>query len=52
MDKALAYAISAVIVGFGAWIFVAGLGSNSPIMWTVVALVPISIGVISAFGPS
>jgi hypothetical protein len=52
MDKALAYAISAVIVGFGVWIFVAGLGSSSPVLWAVIALVPISIGVISAFGPS
>ena len=52
MDKALAYAISAVIVGFGIWIFVAGLGSSSPALWTFVALVPISIGAISAFGPS
>lgn len=51
MDKALAYAISALIAGFGVWIFVAGMGSNSPALWTVVALVPIAIGLISAFGP-
>lgn len=52
MEKALAYAISALIVGFGVWIFVAGLGSSSPALWTVVGLVPIAIGLISAFGTS
>ncbi|MBR0685318.1 hypothetical protein JQ594_05285 [Bradyrhizobium manausense] len=52
MDKAIAYAISALIIGFGVWILVAGLGSNSPAQWTVVGLVPITIGLISAFGPT
>ena len=52
MEKALAYAISAAIVGFGVWILVAGMGSSSPALWTVVGLVPITIGLISAFGPS
>jgi hypothetical protein len=52
MQKALAYAISALIVGFGVCILVVGLGSSSPALWIVVALVPISIGLISAFGPS
>lgn len=52
MEKAVGYAISALIVGFGLWIFVAGLDSNSPSLWTVVGLVPITIGLISAFGPS
>ena len=52
MEKALAYAVSALIVGFGAWIFVAGLGSSSPAPWTVVGLVQIAIGLISPFGPS
>ena len=52
MEKALAYAISALIVGFGVCIFVAGLGFSSPALWTVVGLVPIAIGLISAFGPS
>jgi hypothetical protein len=52
MDKAFAYAISALIIGFGVWIFVAGLSSSSPTWWMVVALVPITIGFVSAFGPS
>lgn len=51
MEKAVAYAISAAIVAFGVWIFVAGLSSSSPALWTVVALVPITIGIVSAFGP-
>ncbi|MBR0839790.1 hypothetical protein JQ607_06240 [Bradyrhizobium liaoningense] len=51
MEKALAYAISAAIVGFGVLIFVAGLSSSSPVLWTIVALVPITIGLVSAFGP-
>ncbi|MHC2619186.1 hypothetical protein ACVIW2_001218 [Bradyrhizobium huanghuaihaiense] len=52
MDKAVAYAISVLLVGFGAWILIAGLSSGSPVLWTVVALVPITIGLVSAFGPA
>jgi hypothetical protein len=52
MDKAFAYAISALVVGIGVWIFVAGLSSSSPALWTVVALDHILIGFVSAFGPS
>ena len=52
MDKALAYAISAIIVGFGVWSFVMGLGSSSPSLWSIVGLVPVAIGLTSAFGPS
>ena len=52
VDKATAYAISAFIVGFGVWILVAGLNSSTPALWSGVALVPIAIGFISAFGPN
>jgi len=52
MDKTLAYAISAIIVSFGVWILIAGVGSSSPALWTVVGLVAITIGLISALGPS
>ncbi|WP_165405231.1 hypothetical protein [Bradyrhizobium genosp. SA-3] len=51
MEKALAYAISVALVGFGVLIFFAGLSSSSPALWTIVALVPITIGLASAFGP-
>jgi hypothetical protein len=51
VTKALAFAISAGIVGFGAWILVAGLSSSSPVLWFCGALVPIAIGLLSAFGP-
>jgi hypothetical protein len=50
MDRALAYGISAGIIGFGAWIFVAGLSSHAPAFWACVALIPIAIGLPSAFG--
>ena len=50
MEKALAYAISFVIIGFGAWIFVAGLYSAAPASLALVALIPIAIGLLSAFG--
>jgi hypothetical protein len=33
MEKAAAYAISAIIVGFGLWILVAGLSSSAPALW-------------------
>jgi hypothetical protein len=52
MDKALAYVISAFIVGFGLWILIAGLSSAAPPLWAFVALIPIVIGLLSAFGPS
>jgi hypothetical protein len=52
MDKALAYTISAFIVGFGLWILIAGLSSTAPVLWAFVALIPIVIGLLSAFGPS
>jgi hypothetical protein len=52
MDKALAYAISALIVGFGLWILIAGLSSAAPALWAFVALIPIVIGLFSAFGPN
>ncbi|WP_271581101.1 hypothetical protein [Bradyrhizobium sp. CCBAU 45389] len=51
MEKTIAYAIAVLLVGFGAWILIAGLSSSSPVLWTVVALVPITIGLVSAFGP-
>ena len=50
MEKALAYVISAGIVGFGAWILIAGLSSGVPALWTCLALIPIAIGLLSAFG--
>jgi hypothetical protein len=48
MDKAAAYAISALIVGFGVWILIAGLSSSAPALWISVALIPIAIGLWSA----
>ena len=51
MEKAVPYAISALLVGFGALILIVGLSSSSPTLWTLVALIPITIGIVSAFGP-
>ena len=51
MEKELAYAISFVILGFGAWIFVTGLSSAAPALWSTTALIPIAIGLLSSFGP-
>ncbi|TYL99193.1 hypothetical protein FXB40_03545 [Bradyrhizobium rifense] len=50
MGKAAGYAISVGIVGFGAWVLVAGLYSSAPAFWVCVALVPIAVGVWSACG--
>ena len=53
MDKAFAYVVSALIGGFRVWIFVAGLPIlQLATLWTAVALVPIAIGCVSAFGLS
>ncbi|MCK1441105.1 hypothetical protein IVB34_46515 [Bradyrhizobium sp. 2] len=50
MDKAVAYATSAFIIGFGIWIVVAGLSSGSPTCFACAALIPIAIGLWSACG--
>jgi hypothetical protein len=50
MEKAGAYAVAALIVGFGVWILVAGLSSSAPVLWICAALIPIAVGLISAFG--
>jgi hypothetical protein len=51
MDRAAAYAISAIIVGFGLWVLIAGLSSGTA-LWICAALIPIAVGLISAFGHS
>jgi hypothetical protein len=51
MEKAAAYAISAIIVGFGLWILIAGLCSSAPALWICAAVTPITIGLLSAFEP-
>jgi hypothetical protein len=50
MEKPLAYVISVGIVAFGAWTLIAGLSSSAPALWTSLALFPIAIGLLSAFG--
>lgn len=50
MEKALAYLISAGIIGFGGVAFVAGLGSEASAFWTCAALIPVAIGLLSTFG--
>ena len=52
MDKVAAYAISALIVGFGIWILVAGLSSSAAALWISIALIPLAIGLWSAFRDS
>ena len=47
-EKALAYAISAGIAGFGAWIVTAGYGSDATIIWACIGSMPIVIGLLSA----
>jgi hypothetical protein len=50
MEKAAAYAISAFMVCFGLWILIAGLSSSVPALWICAALIPIAVGLLSAFG--
>lgn len=45
MDQAVAYAISFIVV-----LLIAGIGSSSPALWTCLAVVLISIDLVSAFG--
>ena len=51
MERALAYVISAGIVGFGVWILIVGLSTIAPALWACAALIPIAIGLLSAFDP-
>jgi hypothetical protein len=51
MDKALAYGISALIAGFGLWILFVGQSSTTPTLWAFAALIPVMVGLLSAFGP-
>ena len=52
MNKAFAYGISALIVGFGLSMLIADLNSTAPAaLWAITALIPIAIGILSAFGP-
>jgi hypothetical protein len=50
MEGTLGYTISAAIVGFGSWVFVGGLNSGAPISLACAALIPVAIGLVSAFG--
>jgi hypothetical protein len=50
MAGTLAYTISAAIVGFGIWVFVDCVNSGAPILWAFAALIPLAIGLVSAFG--
>ena len=43
MDKAAAYAISVLILGFGLWILLTGLSSSAPVLWVPASLIPIAI---------
>ncbi|MCP3470380.1 hypothetical protein NLM33_08605 [Bradyrhizobium sp. CCGUVB1N3] len=52
MNTAVAYAISAFMVGFGLWILIVGLSSSAPVLWACAALIPIAVGLASAIGPS
>lgn len=51
MDKMAAYGVSAFIVGFGLWILIVGLASATPVLWACAAVVPLAVGLLSAFGP-
>ena len=51
MEKAAAYTISALIVGFGLCILIAGFSSTAPNLWIYAALAPLAIGILSALGP-
>lgn len=50
MKKAAPHVVSAGIVAFGVWILIAGLRSSAPVLWICVALIPVVIGLLSAFG--
>jgi len=50
MGKVAAYVVSAGIVAFGVWVVIAGLSSGAPLLWICLGLIPVVIGLLSAFG--
>ena len=52
MNKVFAYGISTIIVCFGLSMLIVDLSSTAPAaLWVITALIPIAIGILSAFGP-
>ena len=52
MNKVVAYGISALITGFGLLILIAGQGTGTSVLWDCAAIVPLAVGLLSAFGPT
>jgi hypothetical protein len=52
MDILVSYLISFGLIAFGIWIVVAAskAGSGSLLVWTLMALMPVVVGILSLFG--
>jgi hypothetical protein len=49
MDRALSFFISAGIAALGVWIVAHAGGSESPLVWTLLGILPIVVGSISLY---
>jgi hypothetical protein len=49
MDRALSFLISAGIAAFGVWIIAYTIASGSPLVWTLLGILPVVIGLISLY---
>ena len=47
MDRALSFLISAGIAAFGVWIIAYTIASGSPLVWTLLGILPVVVGLIS-----
>ena len=50
MDTVLSLLISAGIIAFGVWIVAGTLAAGSPLAWTLMGLLAVTIGLISLYG--
>jgi hypothetical protein len=49
MNTTLSFLISAGIIAFGVWIVAGTFAAGSPLAWTLMGLLPLIVGLISAY---
>lgn len=49
MNRALSLLISAGIAGFGIWIMAHAIAAGSPVVWTLMGILPVGVGLISLY---
>jgi hypothetical protein len=50
MDTVLSLLVSVGIIAFGVWIVAGTLAAGSPLAWTLMGLLTVTVGLISLYG--